>query len=120
MKTIARGSSSGVLRAGQQVIRSDAEFRKLWDTHSARTSPRPDPPKVDFAREMVIAVFLGQKSTGGYSIEILDASLKDKEMVISWKKAAPDGGIVSQAFTQPHHMVVVPRTDRPVRFVETK
>jgi hypothetical protein len=46
--------------------------------------------------------------------------LKAKEMVITWKKTAPDGGIVSQAFTQPYHMVVVTRTDKPVRFVEAR
>ena len=53
--------------ARQATVRSAAEWETLWRQHAGE---RARPP-VDFAKEMVVAVFLGSRPTAGFSIEIV-------------------------------------------------
>src|SRR5881296_1405953 len=54
--TIAAGAESRIRQPGQFVIRSWAAWQSLWRRHSGTNSA----PRVDFARDIVIAVFAGE------------------------------------------------------------
>ena len=54
--TIAAGAESRVRQPGEFVIRSRAAWQSLWRRHSGTNSA----PRVDFARDIVIAVFAGE------------------------------------------------------------
>jgi hypothetical protein len=106
LHTIAKGVRSGIREPAQFVIRSQGEWQKLWRQHtSTGTVPAPL-PTVDFNKELVAAVFLGEKPTGGYSVEISSAELSDTSLIISVKETSPGpGAIVTQGFNQPFHIV---------------
>lgn len=56
----------------ERTIRSQDELETLWDElHGHRTDP-PAPPEIDFDSEIVIAIMLGQRPTGGFGIDIDD------------------------------------------------
>jgi hypothetical protein len=111
-QTVVKGSRSGVREPLQIVIRSQAEWDALWKRHvSIETNP-PSPRAIDFNKEIVIGVFLGEKPTGGYDVEIIRAEQTDGALVIRYReKNPPPGGIVIQALTQPFHIIKAVRDD---------
>jgi hypothetical protein len=110
---VARGQMSGVTAAAQIVVRSNAEWEKLWKSHAA-AQPLP---AVDFTREMVAAVFLGSRPTGGFSVEIVDGRREGEALVLDYveRRPSPDA-ITTQALTSPFHIVRVEAQAGEVRF----
>src|SRR5829696_5337159 len=62
--TIAKGDASGQQEAKQVLIRTDAEWKALWKDHSATEKM----PSVDFAKSMVVGIFLGSKPSTGHAL----------------------------------------------------
>lgn len=107
-RSLARGYQSGISETGVRVVRDEGEWRSLWERHASLVMPRPDAPSVDFTRDMVVYVSIGQRPTYGYSVEIVRIAPVDEadfRVEIVEKKPAPDA-ITSQIVTQPYHMVV--------------
>jgi len=105
-QTVSKGSRSGVREPRQLVLRSQAEWKILWGQHvSVDANPTP-PPAIDFAKELVAAVFLGEKPTGGYDTAISRAQRSDDAVVIYYRERIPaPGALVTQSLTQPFHIV---------------
>lgn len=111
-QTIAKGSRSGVRETSQIVIRSQSEWQALWKKHVSIDSNPAVLPAIPFDKEIVAAVFLGEKTTGGYDVEIVAAEQTHGTLVISYReKGPPSGGIVIQALTQPFHIIRLARDD---------
>src|SRR3990167_3278268 len=68
--TIDSGVSSGIATRETLVIKDEGEWLTLWRRHVSNRLPAPSAPNVDFSSEMVIAVFSGGRSSGGYAIKI--------------------------------------------------
>jgi hypothetical protein len=111
--TIARGSNSGIANANEAVVRSTSEWGALWKLHGGR---EPVPP-VDFAKEIVAAVFVGTRPTGGYSVEIVSTRPDGETLIVEYVERRPSAdAIVTQALTSPFHIVKLQKTDGSVRF----
>jgi PrcB C-terminal len=112
------GTSSGVTERSQRVVRTQAEWERLWAQVHAVQVPPPAAPKIDWSREMVLAVFMGERNSGGYRVAIRGVKPGEKEIVVEVEEAGPPpGAITTEALTQPYQLVVVKRSDLPVRFV---
>jgi PrcB C-terminal len=110
-QTIAKGYRSGVRESLQTVARNQAEWDSVWKKHSVETNP-PPPPFIDFKRQIVVAVFLGEKPTGGYDVEIIRVEQSDGALVIHYREKSPlPGSIAIQALTQPFHIIQMVRDD---------
>jgi hypothetical protein len=92
----------------QLVIRTQDEWNAFWKQHSSiDTNPLPA-SIIDFNREMVVGIFLGEKRTGGYEVEIVGAERSDSALYFYYRKKSPlPGGMVTQALTQPFHLVKI-------------
>jgi hypothetical protein len=111
--TVAQGSRSALTEARETVARTASEWQTLWKQHGG-TEPAA---AVDFGKEMVAAVFLGTRATGGYSVEILSTRRDGEALVIDYAERAPGrDSIVTQALTSPFHIVRLPRHAGAVRF----
>lgn len=111
--TIAQGTYSSVEEARETVARTQGEWVALWKAHGQGEPPAA----VDFSKEMVAAIFLGTRATGGYSVQIVGTSREKDALVIAYVEQRPGGdAIVTQALTSPFHIVRLPRHDGPVRF----
>lgn len=116
--SLERGAYSGMTTAGQQVVREKAAYAALLERVSIGRAPDALPPAVDFSRDMVIAVFLGTRRTGGYGIEVVRVATEGAELVVRVRHSSPaPGAMLTQALTAPYHLVRTPRSDLPVRFV---
>jgi hypothetical protein len=72
---------------------------------------------IDFSKEMLVAVFMGEKPTGGYNIEIINI-LKKKdhlEFLIKIDEPGPDDMVI-QSITSPYHIVKLERFDTECLF----
>jgi hypothetical protein len=117
-RKLDRGAYSGITEATNRVIKTEAEWEKLWKRHGALRVPPQPVPAVDFEMEMVVAVFMGQKPTGGHAIEIkrIETTPSRLRIFVERKEPGPDA-IVTQALTAPFHFVAVSRSDLKPEFV---
>jgi len=114
---IENGESSGYRQDDEtffgEVIRDAATWRSVWSAHR----PSSPPPPVDFVRDQVLAVFMGQQSLGcdeaGVAVESVTRQGEELEVVI--EERHPDGGAGCRS--NPYDFVRCARTAGPVSFV---
>lgn len=109
-RTIEKGDQSNVDDAKQVVVRDAAQWRTLWQQHAP---DRPLPP-VDFAKESVVAVFMGSRPTAGYSVAILSTTEGGGALIVRYRETRPaPGAITAQVLTFPYHIVAIPKSTAP-------
>jgi len=121
--TVDKGYRTGIKERRFVVVNTEGEWENLWTLHKSTVSPVPKLPEVDFGREMIVAVFSGEKRTGGYGIEIRkieEDREKGQSTVFCLETQPPPRSMVTQALTQPYHIVSLKRIDLPVVFVAGK
>ena len=113
MTPISSDLMSAIDSPRQAVIKTPAEFEALWRTHA----PGRPAPSVDFNKNMVLAVFLGSRPSGGFAVQITSAERVGDALVVTWSERRPGpDSMAAQVMTAPAQMVAVPRFDGPVRF----
>lgn len=107
-RTIAEGPR-GPLRAGEVVARSRAEWEAAWRDHEGPSDP-PSIDEVDFSRSALVAVFAGQRPTGGF--RVVPGAVVPGEggsYVVSYEVVSPGQGCVaSQGLTSPFLVMSIP------------
>lgn len=112
--TLARGSYCEVTQPQEHVIHNRAELEQFWNRlgHS-----RHKVPVIDFEARTVLAIFMGEQTSGGYAIRIDRIVRTPEEVIVMVRKTTPPkDAAVSQALTRPYILVSIPRTELPVRF----
>lgn len=118
MFSLAKGSYSGIDSAMTLVIDSDTRWMEIWNKIYAETQPRPELPEVDFSRETILAVFLGTRSTGGFSVEISRVVQRDGKIVAETERRSPrPEEPVTMALTSPFHIVRVNIPSENIEFI---
>lgn len=113
METIVRDNMSNVEDARQAVARTPAEWAALWRLHAGDQAP----PKIDFAKRTVVAVFLGTRPTAGYAVEVSGTKPSGKTLIVEWREHPPKPGTaLAQVITSPSHLVSIPKFDGEITF----
>ncbi|MBU3925325.1 protease complex subunit PrcB family protein [Patescibacteria group bacterium] len=111
-KTIIKGLNGNPTGQGNYVIKSKSEWMPILQKINAEL-----PAPIDFDKDMIIAVFQGEKSTGGYNTEINTIAEKGNTIEVSVLENSPGRGCaVTQALTSPFHIVKVQKSDKKVLF----
>ena len=111
--TLDRGQYSGVEQPREMVMHSPSELSAVWKANPDNRALRA----VDFTKSTVIGVFLGSRSTGGYTAEITQIDREGDHLVVSWREMKPSPDVmVTQAFTAPYHLVTIDKFDGPIQF----
>lgn len=98
------------------VARSDAEWLALWDL-----AGRPAPGGLP-GDQMALGVFLGTRTTTGYSVDIIRlrperrTGQRDRLVVEYREISPPDGMVTAQILTSPYAIILVDRSDTIVRY----
>ena len=69
-RVLSKGANSSQGEALSARADTEGGLAALWERVARTRVPEPDPPAVSFEDEIVVAIFLGERSTGGYSVEI--------------------------------------------------
>ncbi|WP_294819984.1 protease complex subunit PrcB family protein [uncultured Flavobacterium sp.] len=72
-----------------------------------------DVPSVDFEKNNIVALFMGQKNSGGYSIGVKSISIENNVATIKVLETVP-AGMATMAITNPYCIVMVPKTEKVV------
>ncbi len=118
--TVGIGYSSGHTSPAYYVIQDTETWSGVWNQHvQFMVYPAP-PPEINFSKYTVIAVFMGEVRTGGYAIRVYDIVDAGASMIVKVEKTEPGPRcIVTQALTQPYHIVQIAKTDKPIFFETT-
>jgi len=112
--SIAKGDASGQQTAKQVTVRTAAEWMALWKDHA----PTEKMPSVDFAKNMVVGIFLGTKPSAGNEVEIVGVRMQEKDLIVEYVQKQPGRGtMAAQILTEPYHLVAVAKHPGPVRFL---
>lgn len=113
LKTVAHDLLSRVDRPREAVARTPAEWAALWRAH-AGDQPAP---AVDLTADIIVAVFLGTRPTGGFDVEITGTRREGGVLVVEWRETRPTpGAVAAQVITSPAHIVAIPRVEGEIRF----
>ncbi|MCA1814653.1 MAG: protease complex subunit PrcB family protein [Halobacteriales archaeon] len=107
------GCASQQAAERSDVINSQGALQELW----GRSCGGGQAPSVDFARRTVVAYFWGEKRTGGYSTEVVNASDDGARIVVRVARDTPGPACYNaQIITHPADLASIPSTSKPVVF----
>lgn len=118
-EVLASGNqATGVTGRRYELITNREQLTSIWaQAHASQLQP-PPAPRADFQRETLVAIFMGQQSSGGYSIEVVRVSEERGELYIDVRFNEPAAGaITTQALTSPWAIVRVLRGGYQVAWI---
>ncbi len=111
VQTIDKGDYSAIEDPLTEVYRTEVDFHAFWARHKKNTWEPPPVPVVDFTSQIVAAVFLGTKSSGGNGVEVTSVDEEEGgggDLVVNFLTSDPSpGGMTTMALTQPYHIVKI-------------
>jgi hypothetical protein len=114
-RVLSEGTTSGWTQQKLLTLRSAREFTEFWGVH--RNGNLGNLPKINFKKQMVIAVCMGERRTGGYAIQIKNIINAQKALLVDVVVTRPRPGSTRiMMINQPHMVVVLPRIDKAVKF----
>ncbi|MFA5975465.1 MAG: hypothetical protein WC859_04790 [Elusimicrobiota bacterium] len=122
-----RGLRCGVTLPRYAIFRHGDKWNTFWEKGMTPYVPHRlhNVPEVDFTKEMVIGVFLGERRDPHYAVEIRSITPQTRPqgpvLVIRYRKIRLMEGVFSPAFpVQPFHLRKLPRFDGEVIFEPVK
>lgn len=112
---LAEGSHGGFKDAQSLVIKDQKGLQKIYTQINMTRRPGLPIPEIDFENEMVIALFMGEKNSGGYSTKVQNLVPKGKELEIIVKETTPEG-MTTTVICQPFYFCKVKRSDSQITF----
>lgn len=112
---------TGIYVPRREVVHTDVRWAALW--HDLRQSmvPAGPVPRVNFDYYMLLFAAAGSRKNDGYSIDIAAAYIRRDSLfvVVHTRCPVPVGGVgYGQFRTAPIDVALVPRSTRPLSFVE--
>jgi hypothetical protein len=110
-EVVKQDTYGGLETQSRRVITTQAQFNDLYKELGWGNAPA-----VDFGRNNVVALFMGQKSTGGYSISVRKIEVSGDTTTVYVSTTQPDG-MATMAITAPYSITIIPKTEK-VNFQE--
>ena len=102
----------------KEIIATDRdEYIKIMNIAYEYLDRVPEIQEVDFNRYIVIAVFMGAKTSGGYSITVDKIIEKSDKITVYINEISPGKNcITTDAITYPFELIKIPKTDKKIIF----
>lgn len=107
---IDQGQYGDIVEGTQSVLRTEEVYASFWERLHADRSSVPERPPVDFDEEVVVAIVLGQRPTGGYGVEVDEVLASDAggRIQVQFTETVPgDGCVATQTLTSPYVLATV-------------
>ena len=114
-ETVDKDFYSNIQEKSQKAIQNSEDFQELWNEIGSLKMLE----EIDFSKYTVIAVFQGQKTSGGYYIEISKITDKKDSILVNVIEIEAAPGQAAAVITSPYHIVRIPKTTKLIKF-ETK
>lgn len=115
-RSYRQGQQSQITQAQNLVIQNQGAFDNYWKQH---TGDARAPRDVDFNKELLIAVHLGNRTSGGYRVIIQSVQRsKPGEIKVNYVENMPGpGSFTSAVITSPFEIVRVERSNAVGNFI---
>jgi hypothetical protein len=113
---ILSGSHSLAITYEVKLITSQADWVKTWNIAKGTEEPLPNIPTVDFKHQYVVAVFMGERNSSGFKIEIPAIEKKGQTLRVHVKKYETPGML--PVITNPFTLVRIPKGNFKLEVVE--
>jgi len=106
------GQHAQTSAASTHVVRTPEEWRSVWRL-VGRSEPRPFDP----AKEIAVAVFLGERRTGGFAVDIVETAIHENQLIVRYREKTPaPGRMVAQIITSPWTITALSASNLAVTF----
>ncbi|WP_297333048.1 protease complex subunit PrcB family protein [Flavobacterium sp.] len=107
---LAQSGYGGRHTESHELVKNEQQFLALCKELNIETIPQ-----VDFTKNNVVAVFMGQKRSGGYSITVEKVVIDGNTAQVLVKNTLPEqGAMVTMALTAPYCVAAIPKTDKVI------
>jgi hypothetical protein len=107
-KGTLQGQASAIAEKKTVVVKTASEWQSLWKEHNPQAAQAP---QVDFSREMVVGVFLGERPRAGYKVEVViqNCPTDPKKLVVFYREIPPaKDSFGAEVISHPYALVKVP------------
>lgn len=109
-EVVFKSQIGGKKEKSSQVIKNYEEFNSLITALNIGEEYFGKLLAIDLEKHDLVACFLGEKTTGGYDIEVTDVLFTKTTAEIILKETGPQKNeLVTDAFTSPYLFVLVPK-----------
>ncbi len=111
LESSAQGGTSEPMNL---IAKTEDDFKYIWDLTHRAVEPKPEMPEVDFNRDMVGCVMMGEKTSSGYSVDVTNI-VEYQDSVVIYTAFDETGGMLA-VMTYPYEIVKFPKTSKKVVF----
>ena len=116
--TLYKSDNGGSKLPGHLHINNNEDFIKLIENLKIDESEFNSLTAVDFNENDIIVLNQGQKSTGGYSIDVISVFWKEDLLLIKKTEKLPSKGqMVTMALTSPYCITIIPKA-KSIKIIE--
>lgn len=91
-EVLSRGDHARTVgKAARRAVAGAAEFRREWLRLHEEVRPIPPVPALPTGRDLVVALYLGARTTAGWKAEVSGAWLREDGAVEVWTREVPPG-----------------------------
>ncbi len=113
MEIVMDGTYSGVEDKRELLINTNDEYQKLMNEVYKNLDQMPRIPVVDFTKNSLVAVFIGNRSSGGFMVIIDSITEGSKSISVNVTESTPGKNcVVTEAITRPYTIVKIPKTEK--------
>lgn len=117
-EVLLEGFSSGFRNRSENVVTSREQWESLWQQHVINHATPAPLPNVDFQKFVAVAIFAGEKPTGGYQVVVTEVTGSGTDVLVRYRVNVPSGG-VTLALTQPFVMITIRKPAGTVQIIAT-
>lgn len=111
------GVNGGFTTKTNQVITDEDELKKAWKIAFKNYMKVGDAPEVDFNKNVVLLVAMGEKNSGGYSIKVEKVVSSNLSTIVSVVETVPGKNCnVTSALTYPYQFVQIEKPKTEITF----
>ena len=117
---IKSGENSDYTEFTTVEIRSFKELTAVWVRLFSKYDRKPPLPNIDYENNMLIAVILGERNNGGYSIKTKSILETKRNISITTEEEKPGNTcLTNSVMTYPFQLIEIPKTDKEITFTKT-
>ena len=116
-ETLVEDQIGGYDKVQSLVISDRKSLLEVYGYVNRGRKPGFSIPSIDFSEETVIAVFMGEKTSGGYAVSVESVKEEGEQVIIQIKEIKPGPkDMVTMAITQPFCFVKINRVGKEFVF----
>lgn len=110
-EVIYKSSYLGKSEKGFELIQTYKTYSELIKRLELEEVEDEDFFDIDFSNQSILVVYLGERNTGGYSIDVSNIYWNKNNLVVQTSETKPQKGeMVTKAITNPYCVVKIPKT----------